>query len=396
MGRTVLILTVIMRRGFGVAVCVEELRRRWERQGIRVVVGCSELDAHLGAGAMVVPADAGAVIAVARQIGATAVVAATSPYFEVLPAVKGAGFPCWAWEHGDPPPFLFGSDRETRAAIIARKLAEVYPRIDGVVAISDYVRRSIRWPRALVVRDGCDHVEDRGAKGLGDLPVAPDGLRIGTLFRLNAAEASYKGRGLLLDLVRQSRERLPGVTWSVMGRGSPEDARPYADLGMTVHANASDAERLAYLRGLDLFISPSQWEGFNLPLVEAAAAGTPAIAFDAGAHPEVTPLLFASTRQLLAFLEEVQRRPDLHLPHWSTLCYRYVRSRFSWDQTAADLQQILGLGGGAAPLHALPAPTVPLAARVRYRTVLAVKQAGRRLLGDRMTERLKRLLKGGG
>ena len=32
----------------------------------------------------------------------------------------------------------------------------------------------------------------------------------------------------------------------------------------------------------------------NLPLVEAQALGTPGLAFDTGAHPEFTPLLYRS------------------------------------------------------------------------------------------------------
>jgi len=37
----------------------------------------------------------------------------------------------------------------------------------------------------------------------------------------------------------------------------------------------------------DLYVTASLWEGFDLPMAEAAACGKPAVAFDAGAHREV-------------------------------------------------------------------------------------------------------------
>ena len=45
--------------------------------------------------------------------------------------------------------------------------------------------------------------------------------------------------------------------------------------GLTVHLNAGDAARDRYLHELDVFVTCSRWEGFNLPLLEAQAQGPP-------------------------------------------------------------------------------------------------------------------------
>ena len=88
-----------------------------------------------------------------------------------------------------------------------------------------------------------------------------------------------------------------------------------------------------------MFVSCSLWEGFNLPLVEAQALGTVGIAFDSGAHPEVTPLVFSDTRQMLEFL--LRARSSTALSKHSRIAYRHVRSLFSWNRTAGRFQELV-------------------------------------------------------
>lgn len=49
----------------------------------------------------------------------------------------------------------------------------------------------------------------------------------------------------------------------------------------------SDDDLPKYYAGCSVYVSPSFWEGFNLPIVEAQYYGKPVVAFNIGSHPEI-------------------------------------------------------------------------------------------------------------
>ncbi|WP_207461059.1 glycosyltransferase family 4 protein [Azospirillum sp. SYSU D00513] len=338
-----------MSRGFGVSVVVENLARRLTARGIPVTIGCMEHDGTLAdLDIRQVEAQPAAIAELADSVGARTLVAHTTPFFEALPELQGR-FSCWAWEHGDPSPFFFEHDREERERIIRHKQEHVYPALAGVVAISDFIRHDIGWPRSHLIFNGCDHVPDRGSKGLQDFPLG-DGapLRVGTLMRIGPGEARYKGLQLFLDLVAAARAAGIDLEAHVMGRGEPEHAEPFRVAGIITHLNATDEERADYLRSLDVFISPSQWEGCNLPLLEAQALGTAGLAYDTGAHPEMTPILAADGTEMMALLRAYARDRGLVRRH-SLLCYRFARGKYRWADAAEETVRLFGLSAAAAP-----------------------------------------------
>ena len=331
----ILFLTHKMCPGFGVPVVAAEVARRLAAMGRSVTIGCLEregafpdLEVHE------VPAEPERFLSWFQGRDCRAVVAHSSPFFELRPLLASRG-PCYAWEHGDPTPEFFDSDQAAREAVILHKRRAVYPRVSGVIAISEFVRADIGYPPARVVYNGCDHVPDRGLKGVGERPDARRRpLTVGTLMRLGRGEARYKGVALFQQLKRACDAAGLPVRFEVMGRGTEADAAPFREQGVSVRLNAGESEKTAYLRRLDVFISCSQWEGFNLPLVEAQALGTAGLAFDVGAHPEVTPLVMGGLFDAVTLIEAYTRLPDLLLEH-SAAAYRFVRRRFSWNDTAA-------------------------------------------------------------
>lgn len=173
---------------------------------------------------------------------------------------------------------------------------------------------------------------DLGTKGLADMP-AESGrpLRVGTLMRFGKGEAFNKGGHLYLKLV-------DGL--DAAGAGTAVDAGDLAQRGIATHLNLTDEEKATYLRSLNVFISFSLWEGFNLPMVEAQALGTVALAFDTGAHPEVTPFVCRDVndlrQQLLAFVGY-----RAHLLRCSAMAYRFVRQRFNWAASVGRMAACL-------------------------------------------------------
>lgn len=259
------------------------------------------------------------------------IVATSSPYFEMLPQLAIYGRTI-AFEAGDPTPEFFTSGETLRREIILNKELNVYPEVDKVLAISFFLQNEIKWPESKVVHLGCDHISDLGVK---DKVISGRKFRVGTLARIGKGENDYKGVELFLELVKLN----PNMQFEVMGHGTKKDAMIFHRAGLITHLNASDSEREFFLRNIDVFISSSKWEGFNLPLVEAQALGTAAVAFDLGAHPEVTPYLMSSINEASILLRHWQENYEA-LSLASARSYNFVRSKFNWFLATQELDRV--------------------------------------------------------
>jgi glycosyltransferase involved in cell wall biosynthesis len=358
--RRALLLSSVMLRGYGVSVVAQEIQRRIGVYGWDLTIGCLSSDDEFGGdGVVTVGASADDVAAFCRSSGVEVVIAQTTPYFEALPALSGE-FTTVVFEHGDPSPAFFDADADERQRIRNNKIANVYPYVSRVLASSHFLRHDIEWLTADVVPLGCDHVPDLGPKDLTlNAHRRSRPIRVGTLMRLGEGESRYKGVELFADLVETSRSR-GGIEFAIMGRGTDDDRARWEALGVEVHLNASDDERARYLRDLDVLVSPSMWEGFNLPLVEAQASGTIGMAFDVGAHPETTPYLMSNLDDAVDLID-VWGQDREELARASRSAYRFARSKFTWDLSARLLAAHLD---SVAQPSQVPSPPGPVAARV--------------------------------
>lgn len=105
------------------------------------------------------------------------------------------------------------------------------------------------------------------------------------LGRMDPAAQPYKGVQDLLTAAANIRRGFPNILPLAVGGGPGVAALRGA--GWTVLEEATDETLALCYRAADFVWSASAWEGFDLPLVEAQAAGRPVLALRAGAHPEV-------------------------------------------------------------------------------------------------------------
>jgi glycosyltransferase involved in cell wall biosynthesis len=342
----ILILTARMSRGFGVDVIVGIHAEHFTKQGNKVLIGCLDGDSsysHLNI--IYIAPEIKSLQYLIDQFKPDIIFAHTSPFFELLPNFVNE-CQCWAIEYGEPTPSLFPKEFERRTAIKNFKLNNVYPVIHGVVCISDFIKRDIEWPKSLVISFGHEHL---GAIGTDHFPkpvneLMPKGiLRVGTLMRLGEGESFYKGNTSFLKLVKEIQSHKLSIEFYFLGRGTEELAKPFLDVGVKVHLNASQKERNDYLRNLDVFISLSQWEGFNLPLMEAQTSGTVALALNVGAHPEVTPLVFDTVHEIQNKIIFYSQNREILLKD-SLKCQQHVKSRFRWADNLNQLSRLLPPG----------------------------------------------------
>src|SRR5438094_7117369 len=118
----ILFLTSRMLQGFGVDLAVHYLSTALTARGHQVAVVCADADHHARTVFALhrLPIDLAAVVAYAEAFRPSAIVAHTSPYYEMLPRLR-AQHHVYAWEHGDPPAHFF-EDREKRQAIKDAKI----------------------------------------------------------------------------------------------------------------------------------------------------------------------------------------------------------------------------------------------------------------------------------
>jgi glycosyltransferase involved in cell wall biosynthesis len=210
-------------------------------------------------------------------------------------------------------------------------------RADHLIAVSEYTRDcvverlGIRREEITVVYHGVDHERFRPLT-----TTAADreryGLQQGRPFLVYVgSEDPRKNLGTLLRALAAIRRELPDVELIKVGRAHFERERQgLLELATTLGIRGAihfledvPEDDLPLLYNLaDLYVTPSLYEGFGFPILEAMACGTPIVCAEAGSVPEivgsaavqVSPCdveTLAST--VVALLRDSERRSQLRL-----------------------------------------------------------------------------------
>lgn len=103
--------------------------------------------------------------------------------------------------------------------------------------------------------------------------------------------APHKGIHLLIKAFGMIKAEIPNCRLLVVGKPTFQSyfkkLKQSADKDVIFTGFVDDDELPSYYAACDLYVTCSQWEGFNLPAAEAQACGKKVVAFDLGSHPEV-------------------------------------------------------------------------------------------------------------
>ena len=167
------------------------------------------------------------------------------------------------------------------AAMLVRRARAVWRRCAGLCVDSECTRNDLGrgGAEATVIPLAVRPLEGDGS-GMDPLP-EPFLLHVGH-------NAAYKNRAGALDVFARLRDR--GDLHLVMAGPDPDPAlrRRAEALGrVRFLTNVSDAHLGALYAQATVFLFPSLYEGFGMPVLEAMAAGCPVVCSDGGALPEV-------------------------------------------------------------------------------------------------------------
>lgn len=162
----------------------------------------------------------------------------------------------------------------------------------------------------------------------------------------------YKNSDVTFELLRLIRTRVPDCVLLVLA--PPTDvAIPHDLKGVIIPVGfPSDAELAQLMGAVDIGVSVSLWEGFNLPLAEMQWLGRPALVFDLGAHPEVV----ADPWYLCADVNEMADKAvhllsaDAGTPAIPSHALATFRSHFCWERA---FREFLGIVSQVVGVRAL-------------------------------------------
>jgi alpha-1,3-rhamnosyl/mannosyltransferase len=212
----------------------------------------------------------------------------------VLPLVKGA--PGVVTIHDLQPFDLPANFQATKRAYLQRSIPRSVRRAAAVIAPTEFVRRGIidRFgiapDRVCLAPWGVDPASS-------DVSVAQVQARYGLprrWFVFPSFTWNHKNHGLLLRAFASVAAREHDVMLVLTGGEGPAEQAvvdEIARLGLRGRVRRTGLiprrDVLAIVRGAVAMTFPSRYEGFGLPVLEAMSLGTPVLAGDAAALPEV-------------------------------------------------------------------------------------------------------------
>lgn len=212
------------------------------------------------------------------------------------------------------------------------------------VTVSEASRRDLV---GLGVPAAAIRVVHNGLSTTGDQGASSAGPRLVVLARL----VPHKRIEHAFEALAALRAEVPGLRLDLVGEGWWHDelvaaahALGVADL-VDWHGHVSDVERDRLLARAWVALLPSTKEGWGLSVVEAAAQGTPTIAYrEAGGVTESvvdgrSGILVDTLPELVAATRALLKDPD-RLDALSRGA-RELAGRFSWDTSAVELEALL-------------------------------------------------------
>jgi len=227
---------------------------------------------------------------------------------------------------------------------------------DEIITISSFLKSNIsqkHHSKTHVIYLGADHVKEifntvttrKRNEILKYFFIDKNEKMITYIGRLDYFENPYKNTYDLIKL-RRSLDKSGFNKTKILAIGFPQNQieKKMFATGISVVSRATNQELTVLLEASYLYFSPSLWEGFNLPFVEAQALGVPALGYDVGAHQEVVNNRFSGTlvksfpemvltiKKLLKSEEERQRMSQEAL---------IKASSYTWDKNVEMLERFL-------------------------------------------------------
>jgi glycosyltransferase involved in cell wall biosynthesis len=283
------------------------------------------------------------------------------PFYMALPVLRDR-CPVVAMDFGAVPLDGFSGDALSVQQKLRGLRSQHLKSASVIVAISRFIGETQSRPdsngrvRVEHLLLGADHIEEslwRHMGGSAASRVSPahtvatlhrDGKR--AILALGRWEPGcYKNSEAAFDLLRRVRTQIPDCTLLLLASLPDVSIPPDLQDFVLPVGFPNDRELAQLMAAVDIGVSVSLWEGFNLPLAEMQWLGRPALVFDCGAHPEV----IADTWYLCRDLTEMADKAisilstQIGTPVLPSHALGPFRRHFRWERV---FREFLGLLSG--------------------------------------------------
>lgn len=258
-----------------------------------------------------------------------------APYLKLFPSVMTVH---------DCSPWLEGERRQTAAERIRRRIRGALRAATVVVTPTEAVRREaierfgLAPSRVVTVPLAASDV----FRSRPQAEVETARSRIGVQGRYLLFVGTHEPRKNLTRLVEawsEARHVYPDLELVLVGRG----AGPPPEPGLIAAGRLHDDTVAALMSGAELFVYPSLYEGFGLPVLEAMQAGAPVLISQNAALGEVAGgaavavdafSCAALARAIVELVGDPRRRRELRERGWERA------AQFSWRRTAIQTREV--------------------------------------------------------
>jgi glycosyltransferase involved in cell wall biosynthesis len=191
--------------------------------------------------------------------------------------------------------------------------------------------------------------------------------RPGRLITTASADVALKGLSYLLEAMAKLRTERD-ITLTIIGKPRPGHSMDLIDsYGLAPHiefvSGVTDERIVELYAEAEMAVVPSLYEGFSLPAIEAMCSGTPLVATDGGALPEVTGIdgetvigcTAGDVDSLAAAITRGLDSPELRARVGAAGRQR-VLDRWTWkkcaEQTVEQYREVLAMPQNVAKLRA--------------------------------------------
>ena len=209
-------------------------------------------------------------------------------------AKRRYGVAYWSHNYGVPPASTFTSLIEKAYITLFHWLSNrTFRSADRIVSISRYLADVLKQETG---KDSeVEHVSIDRTKyhtGIDGTPVRKEhGIGNDPLIVYIGRISPHKGVDLLIRAFQEARKSIPRARLLIVGKpmfkAYAERLEREAGDGVDLVGFVPEDQLPQYYAAADVYATATLWEGFDMPLAEAQACGTMAVAFDIGPHKEI-------------------------------------------------------------------------------------------------------------
>lgn len=259
--------------------------------------------------------------------------------------------------HGNSPSDMYAFPKNLRKQIFDFTQNFFYYKFaDKIITISKFMNNDLSEnlrKKSVIIYHGSSHISQyKGYATKANLQefkkkyfINEDEIILTYIGRLDYRNNPYKNTQELIEFNHYFKRKYKDK-FRLIAIGFPENGieREFFNNGISVIPKASTEDLICALTSSYLYISPSLWEGFNLPLIEAQSLGVPVIAYNIGAHPEVVEdkksgFLVNNKDEFIQTIDNLIKNRSLR--EQASKNALVAAKNFTWDNNVDQLEKVL-------------------------------------------------------